>query len=716
MNESENQETVPPYPKAERRPIERSFHGDVFVDPYEWMRDKEDSATIDYLNQQNEYAEKRNSHLGELRDELFGEIKERTQESDLSVPLRKGQYWYYNRRVEGQQYNLSCRVPIAEYGERPIFESEEIPTGEQIVIDHNIEAGDSDFYSLGGQAISDDGQLVAFATDRTGDERFDVTIRKIVGGEIVDDVLRNIGYGMSFSLDSTYLWYITVDQAWRPNKVWRHKIGTEQNEDVLIYEETDERFWMGIGRSADKRFLGISVGSKTTSEYLYLDLADPTAQLKVFEPRREGVEYSVYSAGDQFLVTHNINSADFEIATTPHDATTSNNWQPWLAPQEGERYLGALPFADFILVFTRRQCLIRVKIAHRNTTGDPNAERRPLSELPVEEVEFDDEIYSVQPARDSDFETDRVLFTYETMVHPSRVFEYNVTTAERRLLRETPVLGGVDLDNYEQKRVWATAEDGTKVPMSLAYHKDTPIDGSAPAYLTGYGSYEVSRDPYFSIPRLSMLDRGVVFALAHIRGGGEMGRAWYDNGKMLNKRNTFTDFIACADELEQGRWADGTRIAASGGSAGGLLVGAAANIAPNRFRIVAAAVPFVDALTTILKPELPLTVGEWEEWGNPIESKEVYEYMKSYTPYENVAAVDYPAILATTSLNDTRVFFTEPAKWIAELQAKATSDPATHPILLKTEMVAGHGGKSGRYNAWQEYAWETAFVLDQLGI
>lgn len=713
MTESQKAETTYNYPKAPRRPVERRFHGDVFLDGYEWMRDKEDPATITYLNEQNAYAETRTSHLEGLRSELFNEIKDRTQESDLSVPIRMGQFWYYNRRVEGQQYNLSCRVPVESYPERPIFEAEEIPADEQIIIDHNIEAGDSDFYSVGGRTISDDGELVALATDRTGDERFDVTIRKIVGGEIVDDELRGIGYGMCFSLDATYLWYITVDQAWRPNKVWRHKVGTPQDQDVLIYEEQDERYWMGIGRSADKRFFGVSVGSKTTSEYHYLELDDPTAELKLFQTRREGIEYSVTSAGDQFLVTHNTNSADFEIATTPYDATGYENWQSWLSPQEHQRYLGCLPFADFILVFTRRECLVRIGIAQRDT-GSQNP--KPLTELEVTELEFDDELYSVQPARDSDFETDRVLLTYETMVRPSRVFEWNVTTGKRRLLRETAVLGGVDLDAYVQKRIWATAPDGTRVPMSLAYRKDTPLDGSAPAYLTGYGSYEVSRDPYFSIPRLSMLDRGVVFALAHIRGGGEMGRAWYDDGKLLNKMNTFTDFVACADELENGGWADGKRIAASGGSAGGLLVGAATNLAPQRFRVVAAAVAFVDALNTILKPELPLTVGEWEEWGNPIESKEVYEYMKSYTPYENIAAVDYPAILATTSLNDTRVFFTEPAKWIAELQATTTANPQTHPILLKTEMVAGHGGKSGRYNAWEEYAWETAFILDQLDI
>lgn len=713
MTESEKTETASTYPKAERRPVERNFHGDVFMDPFEWMRDKEDPATIAYLNAQNDYAQARTSHLGDLRQKLFDEIKERTQETDLSVPLRMGDFWYYNRRVQGQQYNLSCRVSVENYPQRPIFDSEEIPAGEQIVIDHNTEAGDSEFYALGGQSISDDGELVAFATDRSGDERFDVTIRKIIGGEIVDDALTGVGYGMCFSLEADYLWYITVDQAWRPNKVWRHKVGTPQDQDVLIYEETDERYWMGIGRSSDKRFFGVSIGSKTTSEYHYLELSDPTGELKLFQERREGVEYSVASAGDQFLVTHSTNSPDFEISTTPYDATEAQNWQSWLAPVPQCRYLGCLPFANFILVFARRECLVRIMIAKRdNTASNP----KELAQIGVTEIDFEDEIYSVQPARDADFDTDIVLLTYETMVTPSRVFEWNVETDQRRLLRETAVLGGVDLEDYVQKRVWATAPDGIKVPMSLVYRKDTPIDGTAPAYLTGYGSYEVSRDPYFSISRLSMLDRGVVFALAHVRGGGEMGREWYEDGKVLNKRNTFTDFIACADELEKGGWANGARIAASGGSAGGLLVGAATNIAPQRFRVVAAAVPFVDALTTILNPELPLTVGEWEEWGNPIESKEVYEYMKSYTPYENIQSVDYPAILATTSLNDTRVFFTEPAKWVAQLQAETTSDAAERPILLKTEMVAGHGGKSGRYDAWEEHAWETAFILDQLGV
>lgn len=696
------------YPHAERRPVQRTFHGDTFEDSFEWMRDKDDPATITYLKDQNAYAEGRTAHLADLRGSIFSEIKERTQETDLSVPLRNGEFWYYGRQVEGQQYGMSCRVPVADYPERPIFDSDEVPAGEQIVVDHNAEAGDGDFYSVGGQTISDDGKLVALSVDRSGDERFAVQVREITTGKVLDEALQGIGYGLCWSPDATYLWYVTVDDAWRPHKVWRHEVGKPQSEDVLIYEESDEKFWMGIGRTSDKKFLTVSVGSKTTSEVHFLDLSDPTADLVVFEPRRDGVEYSVSSAGDQFVVTHNLNSPDFEVSTTPFGKTDKDSWQPWLPAADGERYLGCSTFADFILVYTRRECLVRLKKVMR-TAG------QPLTASPVEELEFDDEIFSVQHSRDRDFASDCVLLTYETMVRPSRVFEWNVASDERRLLRETPVLGGVDLENYCQKRVWATAEDGTKVPMSIAYHKDTPLDGTAAGYLTGYGSYELSRDPYFSIPRLSLLDRGVVFALAHIRGGGEMGRAWYDNGKMLTKRNTFTDFIACADELERGKWADGKRIAATGGSAGGLLVGAAANIAPQRFRVVDAAVPFVDALTTILNPDLPLTIGEWEEWGNPIESKEVYDYMKSYTPYENIAAVEYPAILATTSVNDTRVFFTEPAKWIAELQATATNDPAERPILMKTEMVAGHGGKSGRYNAWEDFAWDTAFVLDQLG-
>lgn len=696
------------YPQAERRPITRTFHGDTFEDPFEWMRDKEDPATIKYLEDQNEYAKQRTAHLEQLRGDIFGEIKERTQETDLSVPLRAGDFWYYGRQVEGQQYGLWCRVPVADYPDRPIFEPEEVPTGEEILVDHNVEAGDGDFYAVGGKTVSDDGKLVVLSVDRSGDERFAVQVRELATGNVIDDSLEGVGYGLCLSPDAAYLWYVTVDDAWRPHKVWRHEIGKPQSEDVLIYEESDEKFWMGIGRSSDLKFLMVSVGSKTTSEVHFLDLANPTADLAVFEPRQEGIEYSVTSAGDQFLVTHNKNSSDFEVCVTAYDNTSAAAWEPWLPAVDGERYLGCSAFANFVFVYTRRECLERLKKVMR-------VPGQPLTAGSVEELEFDDEIYSVDDSRDLDWNADRVLLTYTTLIQPSQVFEWNVKTDERRLLREGKVLGGVDLSDYRQKRVWATADDGTKVPMSVAYHKDTPLDGSAAGYLTGYGSYELSRDPYFSIPRLSLLDRGIVFAIAHIRGGGEMGRAWYDQGKMLNKRNTFTDFIACADELERGQWVDGSRIAATGGSAGGLLVGAAANIAPKRFRVIDAAVPFVDALTTILNPDLPLTIGEWEEWGNPIESKEVYDYMKSYTPYENIDATEYPAILATTSVNDTRVFFTEPAKWIAQLQATVTNNPSERPVLLKTEMVAGHGGKSGRYNAWEDFAWDTAFTLDQLG-
>ncbi|MEU0089980.1 S9 family peptidase [Kribbella sp. NPDC006257] len=683
-------------PVAAQKPVERIHHGDVFVDDYEWLRDKSDDEVLGYLRAENEYTEARTAHLEPLREAIFQEISDRTLQTDLSVPARRGGYWYYTRTVEGKQYAISCRVKVD--GDEPPATDGEIP-GEEILLDGNEVAGDSEFFSLGTVDVSPDGRLLAYSTDLTGDERFTMRIKNLDTGDLLPDELPELHYGSAWSADGSTIFYTKVDDAWRPHQIWRHTLG--ETEDVLVLEEPDERFWVGVDLTRNEQAIVISLGSKLTSEVWLLDANDPTGELVVVAPRREGVEYDVEHAGDQLLITHNADAANFSLATASLDAP--GDWTTLIEGDESSRLLGVDAFADHVILYRRRDALTELAIMRREGSvfGAPEA------------LTFDEPIYTVSPGRNDEWHDTRYRFSFTSLVTPSTTYDVDVVTGERRLLKQQPVLGGVDLSDYTQYREWATAPDGTQVPISIVARKDVPKDGNAPVELYGYGSYEASMDPWFSIARLSLLDRGVVFAIAHIRGGGEMGRHWYDNGKTLTKKNTFTDFIACAEHLVESGWTRPERIVAHGGSAGGLLMGAVANLAPQAFGGVIASVPFVDALTTILDPSLPLTVIEWEEWGNPLEDPEVYRYMKSYSPYENVSAQQYPRILAITSLNDTRVFFVEPAKWVAKLRATATG---TVDVLLKTEMEAGHGGRSGRYDAWRELAFQSAWELDVLGL
>ncbi|HEU4947087.1 MAG TPA: S9 family peptidase [Kribbella sp.] len=684
-------------PVAPRKPIERTHHGDVFVDDYEWLRDKTDTEVLDYLRAENAYTEARTAHLQPLREAIFSEISDRTLQTDLSVPSRRGGYWYYTRTVEGKQYPITCRVKAD--GDEPPATDGEI-AGEEVLLDGNVIAGDSEFFSLGTVDVSPDGRLLAYSIDLVGDERFTLRIKDLDTGELLPDQLKDVHYGSAWAADGSTIFYTTVDDAWRPYQVWRHTLGAD-TEDVLVLDEPDERFWVGVDLTRNEKAIQISLGSKLTSEVWLLDAADPTGRPVVVAPRSEGVEYDVEHAGDQLLIVHNADAPNFSLATAPLDDTAT--WTTLLEGDQESRLLGVDAFAEHVILYRRRNALTELAVMRREGSGFTAPEA----------LSFDEPIFTVSPGRNDEWHDSRYRFGYTSLVTPVTTYDVEIRTGERRLLKQQPVLGGVDLTAYTQYREWATAPDGTQVPVSLVARKDVAKDGNAPVVLYGYGSYETSMDPWFSIPRLSLLDRGVVFAIAHIRGGGELGRHWYDNGKTLTKRNTFTDFIAVAEHLVKDGWTRPERIVAQGGSAGGLLMGAIANLAPHAFGGIVAEVPFVDALTTILDPSLPLTVIEWEEWGNPLEDAEVYRYMKSYAPYENVSAQDYPRILAITSLNDTRVFYVEPAKWVAKLRATATGEV---DVLLKTEMDAGHGGRSGRYDAWREVAFSLAWTLDTLGL
>ncbi|MGO9053598.1 MAG: S9 family peptidase [Streptosporangiaceae bacterium] len=701
LNPTGNEAVATP-PAARRIPAERTFHGDAVVDEFAWLAAKENPETIAFLEAENAYTAAMTADQEALRGVIFEEIRARTQETDLSVPSRKGGWWYYSRTVEGKQYSLQCRRAVRPDDAGPPMTEEGGPLdGEEVLLDGNELAGDGQFFSLGAFDVSPDSRLLAYSTDFAGSERFTMRFKDLVSGETAPDEIPDTFYGSAWSADGSALFYVTVDQAWRPYRVWRHLMGTPASDDVIVFEEPDERFWVGVGLTRSERFLVISASSKLTSEAWLLDATTPTGDFTVVTPRRQGLEYEVEhqvtaDGTDRLLILHNDQAENFELAEAP--LTDPSAWTPLIRHSPGVRLLGVDAFADHLVVHLRRDGLTGLLVLR--------------SDGRAREIDFPEPVYRVMPGANPEYHSRAYRLGYVSLVTPDSVYDYDTETGELTLLRRRPVLplpSGAEYDpaDYEQYREWATARDGTRIPISLVCRKGTPRDGSAPFLLYGYGSYEISADPGFSIPRLSLLDRGFAYAIAHIRGGGEMGRRWYDDGKMLSKVNTFTDFVASARHLVSEGWTSPQRLISRGGSAGGLLVGAAVNIAPDAFGGVVAQVPFVDALTSILDPSLPLTVTEWEEWGDPLHDPEVYHYMKSYSPYENIDPdAVYPPILAVTSLNDTRVLYREPAKWIARLQAEAKGGP----FLLKTEMVAGHGGRSGRYDAWHEEAMVLAWI------
>ncbi|WP_291056013.1 S9 family peptidase [Herbiconiux sp.] len=706
-------------PVAARKPIERVHHGDTVIDAFEWLRDKEDPEVIAYLEAENAFTEKATSHLSGLRQSIFDEIKNRTQETDLSVPVRDGGFWYFTRTAEGSQYGVHCRAPIrsADDWTPPQItagtdDASRLP-GEQVVLDDNREAEGHEFYSLGSFDVSPDGALLLYAVDTVGDERYTLRIRDLSTATDLADVVSNTASGAVFSGDGATVYYLTVDEAWRPDTVWRHRVGTDAAADEVVFTEPDERYWVGVGLTRSKKYLEIALGSKITSEVHLLDSTDPSATFEVVWPRREGVEYSVEHAvvggQDRLLILHNDGALNFElIAADPARPADAAGWQTVLPHDPAVRLEDVDAFANHLTIDYRRDGLTRVAVLPLASRAGADA---VIDGSTFTELAFDEPLFSVGTGGNPEWEQPTVRYGYTSFVTPSSVFDYDVTTGASTLLKQQPVLGGYDSSAYEQRREWATAADGTRVPISLVARRGVLDAGSpAPFVLYGYGSYEASMDPGFSVARLSLLDRGTAFAIAHVRGGGELGRHWYETGKTLTKKNTFTDFVAAAEHLVATGLTAPDRLVAQGGSAGGLLMGAVANLAPQLFAGILAQVPFVDALTSILDPDLPLTVIEWDEWGDPLHDPEVYAYMKSYTPYENVTEQAYPRILAITSLNDTRVLYVEPAKWTARLREVGA------PVLLKTEMSAGHGGVSGRYARWHETAHDYAWVLDVLGL
>ncbi len=719
-------------PVAKKLPVTRTHHGDSFQDNYEWLREKESADVVAHLKAENAYQEAVTAHQEPLREAIFQEIKGRTLETDLSVPNRKDGWWYYSRSVEGKEYGIHCRVRAQDSDNRvadwtpPAVEAGVDVPGEEILLDGNVEAEGQPFFAVGGAATTIDGTLFAYAVDNAGDERFTLRIKDLTSGELLPDVIENVFYGIAFSPDGTRIFYTVVDDAWRPYQVKAHTLGTPVADDEVIYQEDDVAMWLGFDLSADRRHLVLSIGCSEFSETRLLRFDAPDAGLFTVISRDERILYEaepfLLAAGldseggepqERILLTHNKDAINSMVSLVdPAEFSkplTEQHWATVVGHSDDVRVNGAGVTATHVILSVRQDTIERVQILPLAGLGTP-------AQGPVVEPVFEEELYTAGVAG-SDYDAPVIRMGYTSYFTPSRVYDFVLPTENQPagvllLRKESPVLGGYEPTDYVATREWATAADGTRIPLSVLRHASVKQDATAAGLVYGYGSYEMSMDPGFGIARLSLLDRGIVFVIAHVRGGGELGRPWYDAGKKLQKINTFTDFIAATDWLAESGWVDPARIAAMGGSAGGLLMGAVANMAPEKYAAIVAAVPFVDALTTILDPELPLSALEWEEWGNPITDPDVYAYMKSYSPYENVRPAAYPKIAAVTSFNDTRVLYVEPAKWVQRLREMTTG---SEPIVLKIEMDGGHGGASGRYVQWRERAWDYAFVADAVG-
>ncbi len=709
----------PQPPVAPRRPVTTTHHGHERVDAYDWLREKDSPEVRAHLEAENAWTAERTEHLADLRASIFGEIKARTRETDLSVPTRNRGFWYYGRSFEGREYGTSCRVPVTDptswVPPRPAEDArpdEPGLPGEQVLLDLDALAEGHEFFSLGGSSISPDDTLLAYATDTVGDERYAVRVRDLATGEHLPDELDGVLGGVTWAPDGASFFYVTVDDSWRSDKVWRHHLGTAQADDELIWHEEDERFFVGVGRTRSQRFVMVGAGSKTTSEVHLLDFAAPSPELVCFAPRREGLDYTlehaVLAGQDRLLVLHNGTGPDFELAVVPPEPTPETDWVPLVAHDAATRLEDVDAFAGALVVHQRSAGLTQLRILELGAEG--TAERHGVTDDYL--VSFDRELYTVGAGGSPAFDQPVIRLGYTSLATPSSVYDYDLATRELTLLRRQPVLGGYEPDDYEEHRLWATSTGGAQVPISLVVRRDVrAAGGPVPVHLYGYGAYELSIDPGFSVARLSALDRGAAFAIAHVRGGGEMGRHWYDDGKLAAKQHTFDDFAACARHLVETGWTTADRLVGEGASAGGLLIGAVANQAPEAFAGLVAGVPFVDTLTSMLDASLPLTVTEWDEWGDPAGDATAYDAIAAYAPYENVVAQRYPAILAETSLNDTRVLYVEPAKWVARLREVADAD-----VLLRCEMAAGHGGVSGRYQAWHDRAFSLAWILDRLGL
>nr|WP_315130659.1 S9 family peptidase [uncultured Flavobacterium sp.] len=673
-------------PKAKVIPKSLEKHKDIRIDNYFWMNERENPEVIDYLNQENTYYNSMTAHTKDFQKDLFEEMKGRIKEDDQSVPYLYNGYYYITRFEIGQDYPIYSRKKGS------------LSANEEILFNCNDLAKGHSFFQLGGLSVSPDNKFATFGVDIVGRRIYTIQIKNLETGEILSDKIENVTGGSVWANDNKTIFYTRQDKVTlRADKIFRHKLGTNSVDDVLVFDEKDDTFNVSVSKEKSKKYIVIGSGSTLTTEYRILNSDNPDGEFMVFQPRVRGLEYSISHFGDSFYVLTNKDKAtNFKLMKTPENATSKENWKD-LIPHRKEVLIEDIEiFRNYLVVEERSNGLNHIRIMPWSGAGEYY--------LP-----FGSETYNAYTTTNVDFDTDVLRYSYQSLATPSSVIDFNMTTKEKEIKKEQQVLGGkFDKNNYIEERIWATATDGTKVPISMVYRKELKKDGKNPLLLYAYGSYGITMDTYFSSTRLSILDRGFVFAIAHIRGGEDLGRQWYEDGKLLKKKNTFTDFIDCSKHVIKEKYTSPEHLYAEGGSAGGLLMGAVVNMAPELYNGVIAQVPFVDVITTMLDDSIPLTTGEYDEWGNP-NVKKYYDYMLSYSPYDNVTAQKYPNMYVSTGLHDSQVQYWEPAKWVAKLRTKKTGDTV---LFLNTNMDAGHGGASGRFEALKELAKEYSFLLD----
>ena len=680
-------------PTTEKKPYEMIAHGDKRIDDYYWMNDyfkkgPDSTKVVDYLKAENAYLDTMMSATRKLRDDLYNEMRARIKEKDESVPVFNNGYYYYTRTDEGKQYYKYCRKKGT------------LDAPEEILLDVDSMGTDIPYLSVAGFNVSPDNKLLAFGVDKVSRRQYTLQVKNLETGEILKDQITGASAGIAWAADSkTFFYTLNNPATLLTEKIKRHTLGDDASKDVVVYQEKDPTNYIGVYKTKSNKYVVIVSSATLSSEYRVLDAGNPAGEFKVFQPRMKEVLYTIDHWGDKFLITTNWNAKNFKLMETPVDKTASDNWKDVIAHRPDVLLEGISVFKDHWVITERKEGLLQLRVREVNSNNEHY-------------LDFGEPAYAAYVGANPDFNATTLRYNYTSMTTPNSVFDYNMTTKDKKLMKEAPVLGGFNKADYVTERKFVTARDGARVPLSIVYKKGTALDGSAPLLLTGYGSYGSSSDANFSSSRLSLLNRGFVFAIAHIRGGEEMGRQWYEDGKMMKKINTFNDFIDCGEYLIKEKYTSKGHLYAVGGSAGGLLMGAIANMAPDLWNGIVAHVPYVDVITTMSDPSIPLTTNEYDEWGNP-ENKEHYMYMKSYSPYDNVEKKNYPNILVTTGLHDSQVQYFEPAKWVAKLREMKTDN---NVLLLQTKMTAGHGGASGRFDYLKDVALEYAFYFSLEGI
>ncbi|MCQ2319761.1 MAG: S9 family peptidase [Bacteroidales bacterium] len=673
-------------PKAKKTPHAMTIHGHTRIDNYYWLNERENPEVIAYLEAENKYAEENLKHTEPLQKQLFDEITGRIKQDDNSVPVKIRDYYHYTRYEEGKEYPIFCR------------KKHSLDNPEEIMLDCNELAKGFAFFEIGEISLSEDDKLLAYSVDTISRRIYTIYVKDLETGETHEEAIPNTSGNVVWASDNQTLFYGVKDEALRPCKIFRHKLGTKHDTDVEVFHETDEAYYVSIGKTKSKQYLVIESESTLSAESRILESNNPNGTFRIFQERQPDMLYSIGHYDNHFFILTNADGAqNFKIMKTPINNTGMENWEEVIAPRTNVLIENFVIFSKFLVIEEREAGLIKIRIKAWDGSCDYY-------------IDFGEPTYEAGLSSNPEFDSDTLRFGYTSMTTPSSVYEFDMISKEKTLLKQQEIVGGYNADDYVTERLFAPSHDGTLVPISLVYKKGMVKNGQNPLVLYGYGSYGCSMDAYFSLARISLLDRGFVWAIAHIRGGEEMGRQWYEDGKMLNKKNTFLDFIACGKYLIQSGFTNSDKMFAMGGSAGGLLVGAVVNMEPQLWRGIIANVPFVDVVTTMLDESIPLTTGEYDEWGNPNE-KEYYDYMLSYSPYDNVEAKDYPAMLITTGLHDSQVQYWEPAKWTAKLRDMKTD---SNHLYLKTEMDYGHGGASGRFEGYKEIALEYAFMLDEL--